>query len=244
MKNVVAVIPARYQSSRFPGKPLAMIAGKMMIQRVYEQVKMSKRINSVIVATDDKRIYRAVEQFHGTVAMTGECSCGTERVFEAIKDCACDIVINIQGDEPLIKPEMIDELISEFDDDEVLMASLCKEITESEDIDNPNVVKVVRDKNNDALYFSRCPIPYNRDQRNDVKHYKHIGIYGYRKSFLIEYVKTQKSSLEVAENLEQLRVLENGYKIRVQETAYDSLGVDTPEDILEVEKIIREKRYE
>lgn len=236
MKNIVAVIPARYQSSRFLGKPLVMIAGKLMIQRVYEQVKKSERISRVIVATDDKRIYNAVHQFQGEVVMTGECSCGTERVYEVVRHYLCDIVINIQGDEPLIKPEMIDELVAEFDDDNVLMASLCKEITSDADINNPNIVKVVRNKNEDALYFSRYPIPYNRDQRNDVKYFKHIGIYGYKKDFLKEYVKMQSTSLETVENLEQLRVLENGYKIRVKETSYDSIGVDIPEDILKIEK--------
>ncbi|MCI9401944.1 MAG: 3-deoxy-manno-octulosonate cytidylyltransferase [Lachnospiraceae bacterium] len=238
MKNIVAVIPARYQSSRFLGKPLVMIAGKLMIQRVYEQVKKSERISRVIVATDDKRIYNAVHQFQGEVVMTGECSCGTERVYEVVRHYLCDIVINIQGDEPLIKPEMIDELVAEFDDDNVLMATLCKEITSDADINNPNIVKVVRDKNEDALYFSRYPIPYNRDQRNDVKYFKHIGIYGYRKDFLKEYVKMSSTSLETVENLEQLRVLENGYKIRVRETSYDSIGVDIPEDILKIEKEI------
>lgn len=238
MKNIVAVIPARYQSSRFLGKPLVMIAGKLMIQRVYEQVKKSERISRVIVATDDKRIYNAVHQFQGEVVMTGECSCGTERVYEVVRHYLCDIVINIQGDEPLIKPEMIDELVAEFDDDNVLMATLCKEITSDADINNPNIVKVVRDKNEDALYFSRYPIPYNRDLRNDVKYFKHIGIYGYRKDFLKEYVKMSSTSLETVENLEQLRVLENGYKIRVRETSYDSIGVDIPEDILKIEKEI------
>ena len=238
MKNIVAVIPARYQSSRFLGKPLVMIAGKLMIQRVYEQVKKSERISRVIVATDDKRIYNAVHQFQGEVVMTGECSCGTERVYEVVRHYLCDIVINIQGDETLIKPEMIDELVAEFDDDNVLMATLCKEITSDADINNPNIVKVVRDKNEDALYFSRYPIPYNRDQRNDVKYFKHIGIYGYRKDFLKEYVKMSSTSLETVENLEQLRVLENGYKIRVRETSYDSIGVDIPEDILKIEKEI------
>lgn len=238
MNRIIAVIPARYQSSRFPGKPLAMIAGKMMVQRVYEQVKRVNSIKRVIVATDDERIYNAVKQFQGEVVLTGNCSCGTERVYEAVKDYSCDIVINIQGDEPLIKPEMIDELVDEFNDDNVLMATLCKKISEPVDIDNPSIVKVIRDRNNDALYFSRYPIPFNRDKRSDVKHYKHIGIYGYRKSFLKEYIQTEKTSLEIAENLEQLRVLESGYKIRVKETIYDSIGVDTPEDILKVDKVI------
>ena len=236
MKKIVAVMPAMYQSTRFPGKPLAIIAGKMMIQRVYEQVGQAYGIDKVIVATDDERIYNAVLEFNGNAIMTGECSCGTERVYAAIKDYSCDIVINVQGDEPLIRPEMINELIAVFDDDSVKMATLCKEITETEDINNPNIVKVVRDKDNNALYFSRYPIPFNRDKRNDIRYFKHIGIYGYKKDFLKKYIQTEKTPLEMAENLEQLRVLESGHKIRVKETIYDSIGVDTQEDILKVEK--------
>lgn len=236
MKKIVAVIPARYQSSRFPGKPLAEIAGEPMIQRVYEQVKHVNDIDEIIVATDDEHIYNAVIGFKGKAVMTGECSCGTERVYEAVKDYPCDIVINIQGDEPLIKPEMINELIAVFEDESVEMATLCKEITVISDINNPNIVKVVRDKDDNALYFSRCPIPFNRDNRSDVKYFKHVGIYGYNKEFLKKYVQTEKTLLETVENLEQLRVLESGYKIKVKETIYDSIGVDVPEDILKIEK--------
>ena len=240
MKDIVAIIPSRYQSSRFPGKPLAMISGKTMIQRVYEQVKKVKSIKEVIVATDDERIFDVVMRFQGKAVMTGECSCGTERVYEAVRDYPCDIVINVQGDEPLIKPEMIDELISAFGNDEVIMATLCKEISDN-DINNPNIVKVVRDKNNDALYFSRYGIPFNRDKNNKVKHYKHIGIYGYTKEFLKNYMSLTKTPLEEAENLEQLRILEHGYKIRMKETKYDSMGVDIPEDILKIEDKIKEE---
>lgn len=240
MKNIVAIIPARYQSSRFPGKPLAMIAGKTMIQRVYEQVRQADNIGKVIVATDDERIYNVVKQFHGKVVMTGNCSCGTERVYKVIEDYPCDVVINVQGDEPLINPEMINELIAAFSDNNVDMYTLCKEITESDNINNSNIVKVVRDRNDNALYFSRYPIPFNRDKRNDVKYFKHIGIYGYKKEFLKEYVQMEKTPLEMAENLEQLRVLESGYKIKVKETIYDSIGVDTPDDILKIEKILSE----
>lgn len=239
LKKIIAVIPARYQSTRFLGKPLAIIAGKTMIQRVYEQVRQAAGVDRVVVATDDERIYDAVKLFSGEAVMTGDCSCGTERVYEAIKDYPCDIVINVQGDEPLIRPEMINELISIFENDSVDMATLCKEITERTDINNPNIVKVIRDKNDNALYFSRYAIPFNRDNRSDVKYFKHIGIYGYKKDFLKGYIRTQKTPLELAENLEQLRVLEGGYKIKVKETLYDSIGVDTPEDILKIEKEIR-----
>ena len=241
MKNIVAVIPSRYQSSRFLGKPLAMIAGKTMIQRVYEQVKKAEGINRVVVATDDERIYHVVEKFHGEAVMTGNCSCGTERVYEAIKNYPCDLVINVQGDEPLIRPEMINELIGAFQFGNVNMATLCKEIVEDIDINNPNVVKVVRDKDDNALYFSRSPIPFNRDLYNGVRYFKHIGIYAYKKEFLEKYVQTEKTTLEIAENLEQLRVIESGYKIKVKETKYDSMGVDVPEDILKIEREIKRK---
>lgn len=243
MKNIVAVIPARFHSTRFQGKPLAEIMGKPMIQRVYEQVKQVNDIDEIIVATDDERIYSAALRFNGNAVMTGECSCGTERVYEAVKDYPCNIVINIQGDEPLVKPEMINELIAVFEDDRVEMATLCKEITGNSDINNPNIVKVVRDKDDNALYFSRYPIPFNRDRRNDVKYFKHIGIYGYKKRFLKKYIQSEKTLLETAENLEQLRALECGYKIKVKETIYDSIGVDIPEDILKIEEEIRKQEF-
>ncbi len=235
MKKVIVVIPSRYGSSRFPGKPLAMIAGKPMIERVYEQVKRVDGIGKVVVATDDERIYDVVKQFGGEAVMTGECSCGTERVYEAVKKESCDIVINVQGDEPLIKAEMIRKLVSAFEEETVVMATLCKEIVAAVDIESSDIVKVTRDKKNDALYFSRHAIPFNRDCRNDVKYFKHIGIYGYTKEFLQTYVNLPRTPLEEAENLEQLRVLEHGYKIRVVETRFDSIGVDRPEDVLRVE---------
>lgn len=239
MKRII-VIPVRYYSSRFEGKPLVTIEGKSMIQRVYERVKQVNGIDDIIVATDDVRIYNEILAFGGNATMTGECNCGTERVYEAIKDFPCDIVINVQGDEPLIKPEMIDDLIGVLENDNVKMATLCKEITMLTDINNPNIVKVVRDENDNALYFSRYPIPFNRDKRSDVKYFKHIGIYGYKKEFLKEYIRMEKTPLETAESLEQLRVLEKGYKIKVKETIYDSIGVDTPEDILKIEQEIRQ----
>lgn len=238
MKKIIAVIPARYQSSRFPGKPLAMIAGKMMIERVYERVKEVPEIQEVLVATDDIRIFDVVTAFGGKAVMTGECSCGTERVYETVRDIACDIVINVQGDEPLIQKEMIQDLIITFADKDVCMATLKKKITEQDDINNPNIVKVITDKNNNALYFSRCPIPYNRNESKTI-YYKHIGIYGYTKKFLKKYVKMQRTELEKSENLEQLRVLENGFDIRVRETLYESIGVDLPEHIERVERALK-----
>lgn len=239
MEKIIAVIPARYQSSRFPGKPLAVIAGKPMIQHVYERVKRVERIEKVVVATDDERIYDVVQGFAGEAVLTGECNCGTERVYETVKEERCDIIINVQGDEPLIHPQMINELIDTIVNRNVPMATLCKELTTQEDIINPNIVKVVMDFQGDAIYFSRNPIPFNRDNIADIRYFKHIGIYGYRKEFLGQYVNMPKSPLECAENLEQLRVLENGYKIAVAETQYDSIGVDLPEHIQQIEEMLK-----
>jgi len=241
MKRLIAVIPARYESSRFPGKPLASIAGKTMIHRVYERVNALSCFEQVIVATDDERIYAEVESFGGKAVMTGECSCGTERVYEAIKDVDADIVINIQGDEPLIKQEMILDLVHAFDDESVQMATLKKKIETQREIEAPNVVKVITDCNDDAIYFSRFTIPFNRDHQL-VDYYKHIGIYGYTKTFLAKYVSLPESFLEKTEKLEQLRVIENGYKIRVKETKYESIGVDLPEHIQLVEEQLKNEQ--
>lgn len=193
-------------------------------------------ISEVCVATDDRRIYDAVETFGGKAVMTGECACGSDRVYQACKDMEADIVLNIQGDEPMMGTEMIQDLISAFNDPEVQMATLKKEITAESDINNPNIAKLITDKNNDAIYFSRSTIPYNRDGRKDVKYYKHIGVYGYTKDFLKTFVNLPQSPLEVAEQLEQLRAIENGYKIRVVETKHQSIGVDLPEHIAVVEE--------
>ncbi len=234
--NIVAVIPARYNSSRFPGKPLANIAGKPMIQWVYEQTKKVEAIKEVYVATDDKRIFACVTSFGGKAIMTGECSCGTDRIYEACKNLDADIVVNVQGDEPMIKPQMIEEVLSAFDDENVVMATLKKCINDQNDIDNPNVVKVITDINNNAIYFSRYPIPYMRNEFEEYKVFKHIGMYAYKKEFLETFVNLPKSFLEKAESLEQLRCLENGFRIRVMETELETIGVDTPEQMKAVEE--------
>lgn len=234
--KIIAIIPARYQSSRFPGKPLTSICGKAMIQWVYERVMSVDQIKSVYVATDDIRIFEAVENFGGNVIMTGECSCGTDRVYQACKDIEGDIILNVQGDEPLIKPEMIRDLIEAFNDSDVQMATLRKKIVNNDELDNPNVVKVITDKFDDAIYFSRFAIPFDRDKKNEIDIYKHIGIYGYKKSFLEKFVAMEQTNLEKIECLEQLRAIENGYKIRVKETIYQSIGVDQPSDIARVEE--------
>lgn len=242
MKKIISVIPSRFASSRFPGKPLAMILGKPMIQWVYERVKSVNEISEVYVATDDQRIFDTVESFGGKAILTGECACGSDRVYEACENIDCDVILNIQGDEPMIKTEMICDLISAFDDPYVYMATLKKEITEERDINNPNIAKLITDSNNNAIYFSRSTIPYNRDGIKDVKYFKHIGVYGYTKDFLKKFVFLPQSSLEKAEQLEQLRVIENGYKIRVVETHYQSIGVDLPEHIAVVEHELKKEQ--
>lgn len=239
--RIYALIPSRYGSSRFPGKPLAQIAGKPMIQWVYENVKKIKTLEGVYVATDDQRIYDAVSNFGGKALMTSsEHTCGTDRLAECVdilKLDADDVVLNIQGDEPLIKPEMILDLISTFDDDSVYMGTLKKRIEDESEIMNPNVVKVISDIHDDAIYFSRYTIPYERDGVRRV-HYKHVGTYGYKVWFLKKYSSLPKTELELSESLEQLRVIENGLKIRVKETVFQTIGVDTPEQIQLVENFM------
>ncbi len=237
--KTIAIIPARYSSSRFPGKPLALISGKPMIQWVYENVREAEAIDAVYVATDNMCIFNCVASFGGRALMTAEShTCGTDRLAECVEKIKMkddDIVLNIQGDEPLIRPEMIFDLVSLFDDSSVYMGTLKKKIQEEEEITNPNVVKVVTDINDDAVYFSRFAIPYERDGKERT-HYKHIGVYGYKTWFLMKYSRMPKTELELSESLEQLRVLENGYKIRVKETIWQTIGVDTPEQIARVEK--------
>lgn len=237
----IAIIPARYKSSRFPGKPLAMINGKPMIQWVYENVIKVKELDDIYVATDDERIYDVVSSFGGKVLMTSvDHICGTDRLVECIDILKLedeDIILNIQGDEPLIKEDMIRDLISTFDSSEVYMGTLKKKIEEDDEIINSNVVKVITDVNDYAIYFSRCPIPYNRDNKNGINYFKHIGVYGYKKWFLDKYNIMEKNDLENIESLEQLRVIESGYRIKVKETKWETVGVDTPEQI----KIVEDK---
>lgn len=239
----VALIPARYQSSRFPGKPLALINAKPMIQWVYEGVQAVDGIDELYVATDDKRIYDGVIAFGGKALMTSpNHQCGSDRLAECVEILKLDdedIVINIQGDEPLIRKEMVETLIGAFDDPEVYMATLKKKITTESEINNSNVVKVITDVNDYAITFSRYALPFNRDNYSDIIYYKHIGTYAYKKWFLKKYSEMEKSFLEKCESLEQLRAIENGYKIKVLETEFQSLGVDTQEQLAEVEERIK-----
>lgn len=244
MLKFAGIIPARYASTRFPGKPLVQIKGKSMIERVYLQA--SKVLSHVAVATDDERIEKEVLRFGGKVIMTSaHHQSGTDRCCEALdkfeKLCSThfDVVINIQGDEPFIQPVQLEKLMSCFNRNEIQIATLAKKIDSREDLFNPNHVKVVKDKNNRALYFSRSPIPYNRNKAQDewtkqFNYLKHIGIYAYRSVTLREITQLTQSELEIIESLEQLRWLENGYTIAVETTEFESISVDTPEDLQKI----------
>ena len=244
--KVVCIIPARYDSSRFPGKPLADLCGKPMIRHVYERVLKAKTVSLAAVATDDKRIYAAVEGFGGRAIMTSkEHKSGTDRIAEAVsglnlKDT--DIVVNIQGDQPLFQPSQIDEVARPLlDDPSLLMSTLIYKIVREEEITHPNAVKVVFDKDHFALYFSRSTIPCVRDKGHNVTYFKHHGIYGYRKGFLDTFTRLPEGVLERLEALEQLRALEHGYRIKVVETLFDSVEVDTPQELDRVKRFITEK---
>lgn len=236
--NIAGIIPARYASSRFPGKPLADIAGKSMIQRVYERVLMAKTLTHVVVATDDQRIADHVADFGGRAMLTSpNHQSGTDRCAELAAHFEdAEIIINIQGDEPFIHSEQIDLLASCFRKKETQIATLIKKISNSNDLFNPNIPKVAVDKSLNALYFSRNPIPFQRDFSEDQwlengEYFKHIGIYGFRKATLKELTSLPISKLEKSEALEQLRWLENGYKIQTAETVHQSHGIDHPDDI-------------
>ena len=224
--RILGIIPARYASTRFPGKPLADIHGKPMIQRVYEQAKKCKLLSEVVVATDDSRIEEAVKKFKGKAILTSsKHESGTDRCREAAEKAGekYDAVINIQGDEPFIQPGQIEKLAKCLSNKKVQIATLAKPITDAHDLADRNTVKVTFDKNMEAINFSRTPTPHSP--------YKHIGIYGYRADVLSEITKLSRSSREIAESLEQLRWLENGYKISVEITEHDAVSIDTPEDL-------------
>lgn len=242
-KKVLGIIPARYGSSRFPGKPLANINGTTMIERVYAQSCKAKMLSEVIVATDDERIEKAVRYFGGKVILTSlQHQSGTDRCAEVVEKMPenWEIIVNIQGDEPLIFPEQIDQLVQCFDQVETEIATLIKVISSQEEVENPNVVKVVVNNTNKALYFSRSPIPYYRERNisflnGPANYFKHIGMYGYRSETLLKLSKLPLSDLEKMEALEQLRWLQHGYAIQTAVTDYQNISVDVPEDI---EKIL------
>jgi 3-deoxy-manno-octulosonate cytidylyltransferase (CMP-KDO synthetase) len=233
-QHIVAVIPARYESSRLPGKVLADIAGRPMVEHVYRRAAEARGVDAVVVATDDERIAGAVESFGGVVRLTqpGHRT-GTDRVAETARELRCEIVVNVQADLPLIDPEMVADVIGPFSDADVQMTTLRQAISDPSDEDNPNVVKVVVDRSGNALYFSRSKIPYCREEGVC---FKHIGLYAFRRDFLLAFAALSQTPLERAESLEQLRALEHGYRIRAVETRFESIEVDTPEDLERVRR--------
>jgi len=262
---VTVIIPARYDSTRFPGKPIYPLKGKPLIQYTYENAKGSKLANDIIVATDHEVIYNTVLSFGGKAVMTDKKHpSGTDRIAEVAHSLACDIIVNVQADEPLIRPEMIDDVVSLLEDQRAAMGSLVKKIEETDEIMDPNLVKAVFDREGFALYFSRAPIPFHRDEwkikaqekdgpssdpseyllNTDVPHlttypvFKHIGIYSYRKDALLALSRMKPTELEQVEKLEQLRALENGLKIKLKETFFETFGVDTPADLERVKKCL------
>lgn len=232
--SIIAIIPARYHSSRFPGKPLADINGKTMIQRVWEIANSVDRIKRVIIATDDDRIFKVAIGFGAEVMMTSKHHFnGTERIAEVAHSITekYDAILNIQGDEPFLKVEQIESLCDLITHTDFQIATLAKRITDIKDIQSPNVVKVVKTISGKALYFSRLPIPYNRQSELGISYYKHIGMYAFKTNILQELIKLPISDLEKAESLEQLRWLDAGYNIGVEITDFESVGIDTPEDL-------------
>ena len=241
--EVVIVIPARFGSTRLPGKPLVLLAGKPMIQRVYERAKMASRAHRVIVATDDERIVKAVETFGGTARMTRpDHRTGTERVAEVAAHEKGDVFVNVQGDEPLLDPAAVDTAVNALlEEPAAVIATVATLIKTPADIMDPNVVKTVLDFDNNGIYFSRAPIPWVRDTTSkiQVRHLKHLGLYVFQRDALLEYPTLPQGELERIEQLEQLRWLENGWKIRVAEVEHDAVSVDVPEDLARVEKLLQ-----
>jgi 3-deoxy-manno-octulosonate cytidylyltransferase (CMP-KDO synthetase) len=253
--SAIVVIPARYASTRFPGKPLALLKGIPIIQHVYQNSLNAKLASEVIVATDSETIFETVMSFGGRSVITSpDHQSGTDRIAEVAAAMNCDIMVNVQGDEPLIRPEMIDAVISVLDDNRASLGTLAIPIRDSREIFDPNVVKVVFDHEGFAWYFSRAPIPYHRDEWNDpftqnrglraksdlvVRDcFKHIGIYSYRRDVLLKLSSLPPARLEMIEKLEQLRAIENGFRIKVRQTSFETIGVDTPQDLERVEQCL------
>ncbi|MEN6469419.1 MAG: 3-deoxy-manno-octulosonate cytidylyltransferase [Smithella sp.] len=246
-RNIVCIIPSRYESSRFPGKPLADLCGKPMIQHVYERVAKARAVPYVAVATDDQRIFDAVRNFGGNAVMTAQTHrSGTDRISEAVSslNLAPDaIVVNIQGDQPIFEPVQVDEVIEPLlADPAVVMSTLIYKIILDEEITHPHAVKVVLDHENNALYFSRATIPYVRDKKLKADYYKHHGIYAYRRDFLDTFTRLPEGKLEKLEALEQLRALEYGYRIKCVVTPHDSVEVDNQQELDRVRRILTERK--
>jgi 3-deoxy-manno-octulosonate cytidylyltransferase (CMP-KDO synthetase) len=241
LEKAAGIIPVRYQSTRFPGKPLALILGKPLIQWVYEGAQEAKLLDRIIIATDDKRIFQAANKIGAEAVMTSaDHSSGTERVAEAATRVDASIIVNIQGDEPLVKGAMLDALVKVLLDSSIPMATLMARVDDMALLQERDIVKVVADKEGNALYFSRSPLPY---QAPDY-FFQHIGIYSYRRDFLLNFHLLPPSRLEKIERLEQLRVLENGLRIKMVEISRPTLSVDTPQDIIKVEKFLKSRAYE
>lgn len=234
--KIIGVIPARYKSSRFPGKPLTDICGRPMIYWVYQQAKKVKEFHEVYVATDDERIRETCEAYEMKVIMTSDChQTGSDRVAEVAEKIDGDLFVNVQGDEPVIDPEMIRQVISIFtEDNSVYFGSLKKEITDPDEIQAASTVKVVTDDNGDAMYFSRSVIPSNRKDGRLARVFRHVGIYAYKKDFLLKFAAMEQTELELGEGIEPLRAMQRGYKMRLKETEYTSVGVDLPEHVAQV----------
>ena len=245
MMEAIGVIPARYGSTRFEGKVIKDLCGKPVIQHVYERAKKAKLLDDLIIAADDDRIIRVVEGFGGKVVFTSKShSTGTDRLTEVVNAIDVRVVVNIQGDEPLINPMVIDDLVRAMQDDpRLMMATVVKKSYSMEEFKSPDVVKAVLDQNKNALYFSRSPIPsLLTPSPNESFFYKHIGIYAYNKDFLFTFKKLPSSYLENGERLEQLRALEHGYKIKAIETKFETVGVDTPEDLESARQILEREQ--
>jgi len=237
----IAVIPARYASTRFPAKLMQIMGDKTVIKTTYENTVATGLFDDVLVVTDSEIIYDEMKNANVIMSKHAHES-GSDRIAEAIENIDCDIVLNIQGDEPFVDADELQRLLNVFDNDEVMVASLMHEIFEKPDVENPNYVKVVVDKNDDALLFSRSVIPFARDKGTIVKYYRHIGIYAYRKIALLQFTKWEQSNLEKIEKLEQLRYLENGIKIKMVLTDHISIGIDTPEDLELAKQFLNEQK--
>jgi len=236
--NIVAVIPARYAATRFPGKLMQMLGNKPVIRHVYVNVKKTGLFNDVFVVTDSDIIYNEITKNGGKAIMSKkEHESGSDRIAEAIAEMNVDIIVNVQGDEPFIKKEPLEKLVRLFDDQDVQVASLMRKISK-EEAENPNNVKVVTDHSGYALYFSRSIIPFQRDPGSAVDYFLHVGVYGYKKDVLMKFTHWPQSKLEKTEKLEQLRYLENGIKIKMAETDYNSIAIDTPEDLEKAKELI------
>lgn len=240
--KIVAVIPARYQASRFPGKLMEILGDKTVIAMTYQNVVDTQLFDEVFVATDSELIFNEIQFIGGNAVMTGTHDTGSDRIAEAVENIACDIVVNVQGDEPFLKTEPLKQLIAVFrndDESKISLASLKIKLSEQEEIDDPNNVKVITDKDGFALYFSRSPIPFARETSVVTDYFKHVGVYAFRKNALLNFAKLKQQPLEIAEKIECLRYLEYGMKIKIIETEFIGVGIDVPDDLYKARSILQ-----